>query len=444
MGAAALRSRCLGRSSRRSLCPPRLRRSGRGAGSGRGRLSRCSPTSEDTGRSSVGTPTDCWADTTSTGGTTCLDCSTMQPGQGFLHRTERTGARADPPSPGSLRAGDRVPRCRGGGIVRVVEPISVGTSSPPPHRCGSSAWRPATGSPWSAPIARATSRSMWRSGSREPSPCRCTPRARRRGSPTSSRRAAPASSSSVPRRSSDACPSRRMTSACRSAGSTCIRGPGPRRLRPGRRSPHGVPPRIPGLGAVPNRSRGTRRHRHDPIHVRNDRGSQGRHVRPPRDPVAGRDDGLPRPVGSSEHSCAVHLVPADEPRRRGDPRDVRPAYLPAPVDVWFVDDLGDVPRTLPLVRPVIFFGVPRVYEKLWDRFVGSRAAIATRELAAPGADARSAVPPPSSPPRDGARSLRATPGGIRAGGDQLLLSFRELGIEVHDAYGLTGGAAREA
>ena len=54
-----------------------------------------------------------------------------------------------------------------------------------------------------------------------------------------------------------------------------------------------------------------------------------------------------------------------------------PAYLPAPVDVWFVEDLRDLPRVLPLVRPVVFFGVPRVYEKLWDRFrdVVGRASI---------------------------------------------------------------------
>ena len=114
-----------------------------------------------------------------------------------------------------------------------------------------------------------------------------------------------------------------------------------------------------------------------------------------------------------------------------------PAYLPAPVDVWFVGDLGDLPRVLPLVRPVIFFGVPRVYEKLWARFLGSRAGhryetsprivrllgrpfLRRGLLRATGLD----------------RCAQLLVGSAPAS-EQLLRSFRELGIEVHDAYGLT-------
>lgn len=114
-----------------------------------------------------------------------------------------------------------------------------------------------------------------------------------------------------------------------------------------------------------------------------------------------------------------------------------PAYLPAPVDVWFVDDLGDLPRVLPLVRPVVFFGVPRVYEKLWGRFLGS------------GAGRRYET---SSPVVRWLSRPFLRRGLLRAAGldrcaqlivgsapasDRLLRSFRELGIEVHDAYGLT-------
>jgi long-chain acyl-CoA synthetase len=114
-----------------------------------------------------------------------------------------------------------------------------------------------------------------------------------------------------------------------------------------------------------------------------------------------------------------------------------PGYLPAPVDVWFVDDLGDLPRTLPLVRPVIFFGVPRVYEKLWGRFVGSRAGHRYRTSAP--------VMRMLGRPFLRRRLLRATGldrcaqliVGSAPASEQLLRSFRELGIEVHDAYGLT-------
>jgi long-chain acyl-CoA synthetase len=114
-----------------------------------------------------------------------------------------------------------------------------------------------------------------------------------------------------------------------------------------------------------------------------------------------------------------------------------PAYLPAPVDVWFVDDLGDLPRVLPLVRPVIFFGVPRVYEKLWGRFLGSRAG---HRYVAWGRAMRSLARPFLR------RGLLRATGldrcaqllvGSAPASDQLLRSFRELGIEVHAAYGLT-------
>jgi long-chain acyl-CoA synthetase len=114
-----------------------------------------------------------------------------------------------------------------------------------------------------------------------------------------------------------------------------------------------------------------------------------------------------------------------------------PASLPAPVDVWFVEDLRDLPRALPLVRPVVFFGVPRVYEKLWDRLAGSSAGRSYLEasgvarmllrpfvrrglLRAAGLDRCVQLLVGSAPVDEG-----------------LLNSFRELGIEVHDAYGQT-------
>ena len=45
-----------------------------------------------------------------------------------------------------------------------------------------------------------------------------------------------------------------------------------------------------------------------------------------------------------------------------------PYYLPAPVDIWFLDDFRALSRTLPRVRPTVFFSVPRFYEKVWESF----------------------------------------------------------------------------
>jgi len=114
-----------------------------------------------------------------------------------------------------------------------------------------------------------------------------------------------------------------------------------------------------------------------------------------------------------------------------------PAYLPAPVDVWFVEDLRDLARVLPMARPVVFFGVPRVYEKLWDRFATSSAG---RRYLARGRLTRSLIRPFVR------RGLLRAAGldrcaqllvGSAPASERLLEAFRELGIEVHEAYGLT-------
>jgi long-chain acyl-CoA synthetase len=114
-----------------------------------------------------------------------------------------------------------------------------------------------------------------------------------------------------------------------------------------------------------------------------------------------------------------------------------PAYLSAPVDVWFVEDLADVPRVLPVARPVVFFGVPRVYEKLWDRFATSPAG---RRYLEGGAIVRALLRPFVR------RGLLRASGlhrcaqllvGSAPASERLLTSFRGLGVEVHEAYGQT-------
>ena len=45
-----------------------------------------------------------------------------------------------------------------------------------------------------------------------------------------------------------------------------------------------------------------------------------------------------------------------------------PSYMPAPVDIFFLEDFHGLAGALPAVRPTVFFSVPRFYEKVWDRF----------------------------------------------------------------------------
>jgi long-chain acyl-CoA synthetase len=115
-----------------------------------------------------------------------------------------------------------------------------------------------------------------------------------------------------------------------------------------------------------------------------------------------------------------------------------PYYIPAPVDVYFLQDLRDLARTLPRVRPTVFFSVPRVYEKVWERLQGNRLGriyLGLRENVIKHI-LRHLL----------RRTLLRNAGfdccaqllvGSAASSEGLLRAYHELGIEVHDAYGLT-------
>ena len=113
-------------------------------------------------------------------------------------------------------------------------------------------------------------------------------------------------------------------------------------------------------------------------------------------------------------------------------------YTPAPVNIYFLQDARDFARTLPRVKPSVFFSVPRVYEKVWEKlqdnrlgrlYLGLRGNIIKRMLRPllrqillrnAGWDHCAMLMVGSAPSSEG-----------------LLGAFHELGIEVHDSYGLT-------
>jgi len=129
-----------------------------------------------------------------------------------------------------------------------------------------------------------------------------------------------------------------------------------------------------------------------------------------------------------------------------------PYCLPAPVDVTFLEDFHGLAGTLPRVRPTIFFTIPRFYEKVWDGFRQSSAGRwwcgadsgAGRGAASPGGSLASRL-------RGAARPLVRIALLRKAGLDRcaqllvgsapcstsLLEKFHGLGIELHNAYGLT-------
>ncbi|HEX6234154.1 MAG TPA: AMP-binding protein [Jiangellaceae bacterium] len=113
-------------------------------------------------------------------------------------------------------------------------------------------------------------------------------------------------------------------------------------------------------------------------------------------------------------------------------------YTPVRIEIAFLEDFAGLPRALPAVRPMVFFAVPRIYEKFLYVTRSSRAG--RRFLAMP-----EGLPKRLLRPVVRRRLLR------RAGldrcsqllvgsapvGEPLLRAFRDLGIEIHDAYGLT-------
>jgi long-chain acyl-CoA synthetase len=112
-------------------------------------------------------------------------------------------------------------------------------------------------------------------------------------------------------------------------------------------------------------------------------------------------------------------------------------YAPAPLCVHFLEDFRALSKALPVIRPTIFFSVPRVYEKMWE---GLRESTAGKRYLRSGKIMRGLL---RGAIRRGLlgragldRCAQLIVGSAPVSGE-LLSNLRELGIEVHDAYGLT-------
>ncbi|TFG89427.1 MAG: NAD-dependent epimerase/dehydratase family protein [Gemmatimonadales bacterium] len=118
-------------------------------------------------------------------------------------------------------------------------------------------------------------------------------------------------------------------------------------------------------------------------------------------------------------------------------------YVPARVDVTFLEDFRGLSQALPRVRPPIFFSVPRFYEKVWERFQASGAGRLYGAVSGRTGRARSlgSIMRPIL-----RRALLRKAGldrcaqllvGSAPCSASLLEHFHEMGIELHNAFGLT-------
>ncbi len=115
-----------------------------------------------------------------------------------------------------------------------------------------------------------------------------------------------------------------------------------------------------------------------------------------------------------------------------------PFYAPAAVNLYFLEDFRGLQDALVMVRPTVFFSVPRFYEKMRDRIMAN--SLARRCLQRPGGIKGKVMAPMIR------RGTLRTAGldrcdylisGSAPLSIEIMTSFHQLGIELHNAYGLT-------
>jgi long-chain acyl-CoA synthetase len=115
-----------------------------------------------------------------------------------------------------------------------------------------------------------------------------------------------------------------------------------------------------------------------------------------------------------------------------------PYYAPAPLNVYFLENFNGLASALPMVRPSIFFSVPRFYEKIWSNmkktFLGSHY-INMRE----GLLKRILKPLIRKLilRKVGLNRCAQLIVGSATSSQQLIQDYHDLGIEIYNAYGLT-------
>jgi len=113
-------------------------------------------------------------------------------------------------------------------------------------------------------------------------------------------------------------------------------------------------------------------------------------------------------------------------------------YAPTTLNIYFLGDFRRLQEGLVKVRPTVFFSVPRFYEKMWDGLMAN--PLAKGFLERPSRLKRWFLPSIVRRKALRAAGLDRCDYLICGSGPmspEILTSLRRLGIEVHNAYGLT-------
>lgn len=115
-----------------------------------------------------------------------------------------------------------------------------------------------------------------------------------------------------------------------------------------------------------------------------------------------------------------------------------PYFIPAAMDIYFLEDFHDLKNALQKAKPTVFFSIPRFYEKVWEEILANpfgqqyfkaENSVKKRWL--------KKLVKFSVLRKSGLNKCAQFIVGAACTSKELLQNFQDLGIEVHNAYGLS-------
>jgi long-chain acyl-CoA synthetase len=115
-----------------------------------------------------------------------------------------------------------------------------------------------------------------------------------------------------------------------------------------------------------------------------------------------------------------------------------PYFVPAALEIYYLEDFHNLPDAIPKARPSVFFAIPRFYEKLWEKLslnpLGQQYLQTNNSLKK---QLLREILHFSVLRKAGLNKCSQLIVGAACTSETLLKDFQSLGIEIHNAYGLS-------